>query len=442
MALKPQLSLRQSQTLALTPTMRTSLAVLRMSAAELDELALSEASRNPFLLLDPRPAGPPLASAAASAEAALVAGQGSFHEALAHQIGLMALEDEVAALARLLIGELREDGILDTPLAELSESWQVPFQVLETALEAIQRCEPAGVGARDLRECLTLQLVDIGLDHPQAVQTVSLLPLFASGDWSAIRRQMGITRAEAQERAAMLRRLTPHPVQPQDLEQPPPALPDLVLERLPGGAMQLGPARPTAPMLRIDEALAARSASDGFAADLLQRARSVIDAMAQRGRTLARIGEWLLENQTGFLLHGPSALRPVTRAELAHDLGLHPSTIGRAVTGKHVDIDGQLWPLARFFSTALASSDGPVSAFTLQQRIAGMVGTEAFDAPLSDKDIADKLRAEGVDIARRTVAKYRQALRIPGSAARRRQARLSRRQPGQNGRRRALTPTQ
>ncbi len=434
MAVKQTLVQRQVQSLALTPAMRTSLAVLRMNDAELQDMAMAEAAVNPFLLCDPPRAAAPPPGVADLAAARLVARPQSLQASLSHQIGMMALDARVAAMARLLIAELREDGFLDTPLDELAEVWQQPLSLLETALTALQGCEPAGVGARDLRECLTLQLIDAGLTPEAAADTIAHLSLFADGDWPTIGRHLGLSPKAARARATLLRRLSPRPVGPSSADQPVAALPDLVLERLADGSLRVGPYRDHPAGLRLDEALVARALSDGFAEDLLRRARAVMAAVAQRGRTLARIGDWLVQNQTGFLLHGPAALRPVTRAELARDLGLHASTVGRAIAGKHVDIDGRLWPLSRLFSTAIPGAEGMVAAFTLQQRIAGMIGQEAATAPLSDEAIARALRAEGVDIARRTVAKYRQVLRIPGSAARRRLSRLRGAGSGQNDR--------
>ena len=422
MALSPKLTARQTQTLALTPSMRQALSILRMSAAELDEFARAEAARNPFLLRAPPP---PVAPASTAAQADMEARAAPFQEALSGQVALMGLAAPVAALARLLITELREDGFLDTPLAELVAAWDVSPDDLDTALAALQRCEPAGVGARDLRECLLLQLSDAGLDPAEAAQTVDNLTLFAAGDVAAIARALGLSPRAARRRLALVRALTPRPIAPQEGDSAPPALPDLVLERRPDGTMTLHPAREALAPLYLDEALAARALQDDFARDMLERARALLTALAQRGRTLARIGDWLVEHQAGFLLHGARALRPVTRAAMAQDLGLHPSTVGRAVAGKHIDIDGRLLPLSRLFSAALPSTDGPLSSFTLQQRIAEMIAAESPTAPLSDATIAAVLNAEGVDIARRTVAKYRLQLRVPGSAMRRRKAALA-----------------
>lgn len=425
MSVKPRLELRQRQTLALTPTMRNALSILRMPPAELEETLNRAAARNPFLLRQPGAtswrAKDPGEHQANGAEA-LEAPEGSFQQSLSRQIGLMAIDESVATLARLLVGELREDGLLDVPLPELAASWQVPPARLEEALAALQQCEPAGVGARDLAECLRLQLAAQGLSPQQAAGTVRHLDLFASADWAGLRRRLGLSPAEARARAALLRRLSPRPVAPTESAAPVLSAPDLVVRRGADGAVSIQLARDDAPGVALDKSLVRRARQEGFGADMLAEARALLAALDQRGRTLRRIGEWLARHQAGFFLHGPAAMRPATRAELAEALELHPSTIGRAIAGKSIDVDGRLWPLTCFFSSALGSGDDAVAAFTIQQRIAAMIAREPAGAPLSDDALTRSLREQGVDIARRTVAKYRQGLRIPSSAARRRQA--------------------
>lgn len=174
------------------------------------------------------------------------------------------------------------------------------------------------------------------------------------------------------------------------------------------------------PRVALDTRLAERAKAERFEPELLTRARTLLAALDQRGRTLRRIGAWLVQNQTAFFFSGVAGLGPASRGAVAQELGLHPSTISRAVQGKAIDVDGRLWPLSVFFSPALAGSDGPVSARAVQKRIADLIAAEPGAQPLSDDAITGLLRAEGVDIARRTVAKYRQGLRIPSSSERRR----------------------
>lgn len=418
MALTPRLELRQRQGLALNSEMRLALSVLRMNAQDLEDAVVREAAENPYLRVRRRPTalsdtGIPVDSLLAEAE--------SLPASLARQLGQMALPPRVAGAAALLVSELREDGMLDTGLDELAaESGFEPAE-LDAALTALQRCEPAGVGARNLPECLRLQLVDQGLSPAEAALTVQHLRLFAAGDRAAICRQLGLSEDEARKRADMVRGLSPRPVAARDAA---PVLmrADLTVTRDPQGTMSVALERRSLPEVVIDETLMRDAAAKGFATELLTRARTLVAALERRGRTLLRVGEWLVANQPGFFVAGPVALKPATRAALAADLGLHPSTVGRALSDKIIAVEGRLWPLTIFFSAAIPGASGVVSARRVQRRIVDMVGAEDPGKPLSDAAIVALLRSEGVDIARRTVAKYREGLRIPSSAARRRQA--------------------
>ncbi len=434
MAVTPRLELRQRTGLALTPAMRRALSILRMPPGELDAALARAVARNPFLLPAPAPSGPlpNQLDAPRPAETETMAARApSFQDALLHQLALIGLQEPTASLARLLIGELREDGFLDTPLDELTSAWHVPAEMLDEALAALQQCEPPGIAARDLGECLRLQLAALGLTPAEAAETVRHLDLFARADWAALARRLGLGAREARARTALLKRLSPRPVVPGETEAVALPAPDLIAERDRDGAVSIRLVRDAGPRVMLDDSLVRRAQQEGFASDLLADARALIAALDQRGRTLGRIGAWLAQHQAGFFLHGPQAMRPATRAALAAELDMHPSTIGRAIAGKTIDVEGRLWPLERFFSRALGEGDEAVAAFTIQQRIKAMIASEPAQAPLSDDALAQALRAEGVDIARRTVAKYRQGLRIPNSAARRRQAVSARRgQPG------------
>ncbi|HHX90556.1 MAG TPA: hypothetical protein GX700_12485 [Paracoccus sp.] len=420
MALKTRLDLRQTQGLALSAQMRVALSVLRMSPQELAEEIAREAARNPFLLHEPLPApASPLGEHDATAPGE------SLQVSLARQLALMDLEPDIAATAQVLLGELREDGMLDVALDDLASELGLRLDLLETALMALQRCEPAGVGARDLPESLRLQLIGKGLSPVAAAGTVAHLRLFVARDWPAIMRRLALPRPEAEQRADLVRGLSTRPA------PAPPTAPetltraDLRLERAHDGTLSLSLPRDR-PIARLDTDLVQRAGTEGFAPELLVRARALLAALDQRGQTLQRIGDWLLKNQPVFFTDGPAALRPLTRAALAEALGLHASTIGRAVAGKVVDVDGRLWPLSVFFSVAIPARGGEISSRRVQARIHALIGAETRDCPLNDEAIMQQLHAEGVDIARRTVAKYRQGLRIPSSAARRRRSRTHR----------------
>ena len=419
MALTPRLELRQTQRLALTPTVRTRLAVLRMGPLDLAEEVAREAARNPFLVYDgPRGSG----SAAPMPDFDLAAEDTGFQEDLRRQISLLPLAPQIAALAEFLVGELREDGMLDTELTVLAEELGLPLDPLDDALQVLQSCEPAGIGARTLPECLRLQLIDKGLNVVEAEETIAQLSGYAQRDWAALEQATGLSQPTLEARADLLRGLTPRPIVERPRADANVLRPDLTLERLAGGEIAITIDQSARPRLRLDEAMVRRAESDGFAPEFLSRARALIEALDQRGHTLSRIGDWLAENQTQFFFGGPEALLPGSRVGMAADLALHPSTVSRAVSGKSIDVDGRLWPLSVFFSSALAGAGGPVSARAVHKRIADLIAQEKPDRPWSDETLVEKLRAEGIDIARRTVAKYRQGLRIPSSSARRRLA--------------------
>ena len=418
MALNPRLELRQEQRLALTPEVRVRLSVLRMTPAELAEEVAREAARNPFLLMDPMRA----VSAPLPLTEDLAAAPQSFHEDLRRQLGLMDLPAPTHAAALLLVGELDDDGLLDTDIDVLAAELAIDAAPLRAGLAALQRCEPVGVGARDVRDCLRLQLEDRGLARDAALATLDQLAAFARHDWATAARALGLTPAQARERAALLRSLSPRPVTAGPTERVALLRPDLRLVRHDDGTLSLSADDSARPAVGLDAAMVRRAEAEGFAADLLQRARALIAALELRGQTLVRIGGWLVSRQAGFFAAGPAALVPATQAALAADLGLHPSTVSRALAGKAVDVDGRLWPMTVFFSSALPGQDGPVSARAVQRRLAELIAAEPPQRPHSDNALAEMLRAQGVDIARRTVTKYREGLRIPPSPRRRRLA--------------------
>jgi RNA polymerase sigma-54 factor len=429
--MRPGLRLRQTTRLALTPDLRTALTLLRLPAVELAEMIDREAEENPFLVVH-RPA----ASARSDFDVALdtVATRPSLMETLRAQIVLMHLPEAERQAALYLAGELRDDGYLDGTLAEIAAQLEVPEALLESGLRAVQACEPTGVGARDLKECIALQLIDRGLDRDRAAAMVARLDDFAAGRWRVLAHALGCTEAEVKRLAGLLRAVSPRPVTEAPAPESAPLMPDLVFEQTAEGTFAVRLGREAAPELRIDTALLARAGADSFVTDRRARAEALIRALAFRGQTLLRIGDWIARNQHRYLAEGPEHLRPATRAAVAADLGLHPSTVGRAVAGKGFALGSRLTALDRVFSGGLAQADGgTVAALSVQHRIAQMVAAEDPAAPLSDAEISNRLEREGVDIARRTVAKYRGCLRIPSSAERRRRTARSRCAAGESG---------
>lgn len=416
MTLAPSLRVGVRQRAVLAPALRGALSVLRMPLAELQAEIARELADNPFLRRHRGPRGEAeLPLALAATETPL--------ERLRAQIGLMPLAPDVRAMAEHLAAELREDGYLETPLTEIAAELGVPLALAEAGLAAVQGCEPAGVGARNLTECLTLQLIDRGVERGLAAATVARLEAFVAGNWRELGRELGLPRPELERIAALLPALVAHPLSPAAPALP--LLPDLVAEPRAGGGHDVRLAREAAPRLSLDVAMLARAGDEPFARDCRARAEALIAAVAARGTTLERIGAHLAEAQAAAFAHGPEHLRPLTRAEVAAALGLHASTVGRAVADKAIAIDARVVPLSQFFASAVPQAEGAALAgLALRRRIARMIAAEPPAAPLSDEAIRQALAAEGIDIARRTVAKYREWMRLPSSHQRRRLARL------------------
>lgn len=422
MTLAPRTSLRQQSRLALTPGMRTSLAWLRMPADEMLEALEREAAENPFL----RVRRPEILGEAYDIALDRTAAGETLWESLARQIATQRADEAARRAALLLVTELREDGYLDATLAEIGAEHDVSVGWLAAGLAVLQRCDPPGIGARDLAECLALKLVDRGFAPDAAAGLVAALDALAADRFAALARQLNLPVARIAEAARLLRGFSPVPVD-RAAEHAAPRLPDLVVET--GGAGGLA--------VRLNEAFypevtpsddlpAAGAASDTIAA-LGRRAHSVSRAVRARGETLLRIGRHLVARQGEFFLGGQTSLVPESRVEAAAALGLHPSTLGRAIAGKALQTGAAIVPLETFFTRALPGANGPVSAFDIQRRIREMVAAEPPEQPLSDEALRQMLQAEGVDIARRTVAKYRKWLNIASSFSR------QRRRPRQTG---------
>lgn len=430
-------SVRQSQRMLLSPGLHAGLQILRMPTLDLIDAIESEAADNPFLIHDDlRPTACPGGGDAFQFALETTADVRSLVADLQAQIGAMTLAIPVRAMAEYLAGDLRDDGYLDSSLEEIATTLGVPLALAQAGLAALQSCEPAGVGARTLAECLQLQLLDKGVARDLALRVTHHLDLFAHEDWRGLGRALGLPKAGLQDLARLIRELKPHPV----IEKAAPDLllfPDLRLE--PDGAggytVQLG-AR-LADAVRLNQPLLQAALAEGsdFARDRRTRAEAMLVALAFRGETLLRIGRRIAALQHRFFALGPDHLAPLSRAALAAELGLHPSTIGRAVAAKALEVGGRIVPLSLFFSNPLPDATGTASiaAFVVQRRIARMIEAEDADAPLSDAAICAALTASGIDIARRTVAKYRGCMRIQTSFARRRRKAGHLRRPASPG---------
>lgn len=350
-------------------------------------------------------------------------------DALEGQLRVNVRDPALLRVALHLVGYVDPRGYLDADLAYVAAELKVPFALVEEAVRALQACEPAGVGARDVRECLLLQL-DRLPDCPQRGLARALvgshLEAVARGQHAAVAARLGVRLEDVHGALRYLRTHTvPYPaeafrsesgdrVRPEEL-----AIPDVAIHRTEGGyRVELVGA--SAFCLRVHPVVR-RALLEGTLEPeqreqlraLVRRGRMFAEAVRRRNRMVYRCAEYLVRYQRGFLDHGPAHLRPWTLSQLAQALGVWESTVSRALSGKFVQMpDGRVVPFEVFFDSSL-----PV-----RERIRELVSQEDPGRPWTDEELARRLRAEGWPVARRTVTKYREMVRIPSARIRRRRA--------------------
>ncbi|MGQ9512004.1 RNA polymerase factor sigma-54 [Thermodesulfitimonas sp.] len=295
-------------------------------------------------------------------------------------------------------------------------------------VQLVQSFDPPGVGARDLKECLRLQAERRGLGALSRILIEEHLEALAAGEISRIARAVGVSTDEVL--AAAIRSLNPRPGSIFAGGPVPYIVPDLIIERggedyvvllneAAGLRLRLSPSYREF-LNRKDLSGKARS----FLLSRLKRALTLVKAIEKRGATLYRIGVALVQLQRGFFDEGLIALRSLTLKDLAEAVGLHESTVSRAIANKYLQCPRGVFKLRFFVSSGVGAADGgKVSAPSVKELIKQLVSEEPRGQPLSDKEIAVRLSRQGINISRRTVAKYRSELGIPGSAARRNRAR-------------------
>ncbi len=331
------------------------------------------------------------------------------------------------AIARRLIDLIDPAGYLSADLEAEAAALGVPFWRVEAVLRRIQSFDPTGVGARSLAECLALQARERGwLDEPMR-RLLRNLEAIARGDTSLLRRVTGLRGEALAELLARLRSLNPKPGLAHGGEPATAVEPDVFVRRTPSGwNIELNSAAlPRVLVNRRYHAELARGATGParqFLSECMASARWLVRALDQRARTIMLVTTELVRQQEGFFLHGVRALRPLTLRHIAEAVGLHESTISRATSNKYLFCDRGTFELKYFFTPALASTAGErdVSAETVRRRVRELIAAETADSVLSDDQICQLLLAEGYDVARRTVTKYRKAMKLGSSVERRR----------------------
>ena len=484
----PSLQLKFSQHLTLTPQLQQSIRLLQLSTLELNQELEPALSDNPLLerldaplagavRLDaggglaaagvgsqdanesgatvdtpPEPDGPerdeawgeeePGWSGSGGAQDAdddrsarqIAGGEGSLRDHLASQLAATRATPVDRALVGYLIDNLDEDGRLDMSLEEvhasLPSALEIEPEAVSAALRLLQSFDPPGVGARDLPECLLLQLEVLAReDHPPPADTLAFartivhehLQLLATRDFTRLRRALQCDDAQLRAAQELIQSLSPRPGAAFSSDEPAYVMPDVVVRRTRSGwqATLNGDALPK---LRINEAYAKvirRNRAAGGLSAQLQEARWLVRNLQQRHETILRVSQAIVERQQAFFSHGAVGMRPLVLREIADTLGLHESTISRVTTQKYMLTPHGTLELKYFFGSHVSTDTGGAASSTaIRALIRQMIEAEDARSPLSDNRIADLLGEQGIVVARRTVAKYRETSNIPPAAQR------------------------
>jgi RNA polymerase sigma-54 factor len=338
-------------------------------------------------------------------------------------------------VGEMLIDLLDESGYLRHDTAELVERLGCKPERAERLLTTMKQFDPTGVFAHDLKECLALQLEEKGgLDAPMRI-LLDHLNLLAGHDYAKLAALCGVNDTYLRDMIEEVRALNPRPISDFDHLVVQTAIPDVLMRRLPknlGGGWRVELNSETLPRVLINNSyyteVAQKSAGDkknkAWLNEQMTAASWLVKALDQRAKTILKVAGELIEQQEAFFLYGIEFLKPMTLKDIAEKIEMHESTVSRVTTNKYIGTPRGIFELKFFFSTALTGADGVShAAESIRARVKALIEAETPNAVLSDDDIVLKLKAEGIEVARRTVAKYRDALRIPSSVQRRKQKR-------------------
>lgn len=460
-SMRPTLQLRLGQQLAMTPQLRQAIRLLQLSIQELRQEVQQILESNVMLLPDDgagdegeateslddlpefetapnerddydfdqeSPAEDWAESTSDSWQASdwnplenLADGGDSLQEQLLWQIRMSRFSNEERAVAEAIVDALNDDGYLTEPLEELCEAAGVDNETGERVLHRIQAMDPPGVGARDLAECLTaqLRLMPPSDARDAAMSLVRLgLEKLARADRVRLAAEIGRPEALVAEALDLIRGLNPRPGNAVESKATEYVVPEVLLVRR-GGRWQAELNSTVIPRVRLNEEYArllrqADTRSPQMQAQL-QEARWLIRSLGVRNDTLLRVAQAVVERQQAFFDDGEEAMSPLALRDIAEIVEVHESTISRVTTNKYIHTPRGTFPLKYFFSTEIPARDGGLSSVAVRARIRRLIDEENPQRPLSDQQIAAMLTSEGVRVARRTVAKYREAMRIPAS---------------------------
>ncbi|MDP2699191.1 RNA polymerase factor sigma-54 [Thalassospira sp.] len=358
-----------------------------------------------------------------------LADEKTLRQSLDDQLHLEFSDPMRRMIGSYLIDMLDGNGYLTGDIAEVATALECDLAMVNAVLVRLQGFEPVGIFARNLAECLELQLRDRNRFDPAMAALLANLDLLARREFDRLRRVCGVDDDDLHDMIAEIRLLDPRPGQTADGDPAPPVIPDVLMRAGSAGTWLLELNSEALPRVLINEDYAAEISRGvrnrderSFLNEKLQNANWLVRALHQRATTIMKVASEIVHQQDGFFSHGVSHLRPLILRDIAEAIGMHESTVSRVTNGKFMATPRGVFELKYFFTTAISSADGgdSHSSESVRHRIRSLIDAEAPRKILSDDKLVELLQKEGIDIARRTVAKYREAMRIPSSVQRRR----------------------
>jgi RNA polymerase sigma-54 factor len=361
---------------------------------------------------------------------AFVPAETTLADRLREQLTLAIVNPAQRMIGHYLIDLVDEAGYVGGDLDTAAERLGTSVMEVETVLGILQTFDPPGICARNLAECLMIQLKERDRFDPAMQALIVRLDLLAKRDFAALKKICGVGDEDLADMIAEIRRLNPKPGLAFGSAVVQPIVPDVFVRPGPDGGWIVELNSDTLPKVLVNQSYYAevsattrRDTEKSYLAECLQSATWLVRALDQRARTILKVANEIVRQQDGFFARGVEHLRPLNLKTVAEAISMHESTVSRVTANKYMATNRGIFELKYFFTSAIAASHGGEahSAEAVRHRIKQLIDAETAAAVLSDDTIVDKLREAGVDIARRTVAKYREAMRIPSSVQRRRE---------------------
>jgi len=359
---------------------------------------------------------------------------------LMEQLAIAVTDNRDRAIAALIVDRLDESGYLRESPDEIATSLGCSIDRVESLVKILRQFDPTGIFARDLPDCLAMQLQEKDRLDPAMQALLDNLKLLADAEFDQLKKRCGVDDEDLRDMIAEIRALNPKPAAGFDYVIAQTAIADVLMEALPkhvGGGWKVKLNHETLPRVLINQDYVAivqkqadNKADKKFLHDRLHSANWLIRAMDQRAQTILKVASATIEAQYGFFLYGVEFLKPLTLREIAEEVGVHESTVSRVTIDKYIGTPRGLFPLKYFFGsgvssgssgTSFATGGTDIAAEAIKAKIKNMIAAEEPGDILSDDTLAEMLQEQGIEIARRTVAKYREAMNILSSPGRRKQ---------------------